>query len=493
MTAFEEQWAHLPAYLGGHLRLTFAALIAGVAFSVPLGLLVARVNVLRAPVLGAVAAIQTVPGLALLAFMVLVFGFIGFLPAILALTLYSMLPIVRNTVTGLNGADLRVVEAARGMGMTSTQILLKVQLPLAVPVIVAGIRTAAVWTVGLATLATPVGAVSLGNYIFSGLQTMNQSALLMGTAAAAALALALDGIIGLLEFAANRGAWKPATAALAVAIALGAALLYPRGGNDTINIGAKPFTEQYILARVIERRLEESGVDVTTRENLGSTVAFEALAGNTIDCYVDYTSTIWFNYMKRTDNPGRDAILAQTKEWLSEERGVTLLGALGFENAYAFAMRDEHAAELGIERVSDLVAVAPKLRLGSDYEFFERPEWRNVRDTYGLRFEALQSFDPTLMYPAVAAEQVDVITAFTTDGRILEYNLRILDDDKGAFPPYDAVLLLSPAAAQDRQFVDALTPLVDAIDNETMRGANKRVDVDGATVSETAADIAVTD
>jgi ABC-type proline/glycine betaine transport system permease subunit len=165
-----EQLALLPAYLTGHLQLTLAALLIAIATSLPLGILAVRTPRLEQPLLAIAAVIQTIPSLALLAVTVpllaaLQLRSIGFLPALIGLTLYGLLPILRNTVTGIAGVDPALKEAARGVGMTAGQQLRRVELPLAMPVIVAGIRTATVWTVGTATLSTPVGAPSLGNFI----------------------------------------------------------------------------------------------------------------------------------------------------------------------------------------------------------------------------------------------------------------------------------------------------------------------------------------
>ena len=200
-TALADQLRLLPEYLGHHLTLTLVALSSGIALCLPLAILVTRVKSLQWPVLTVASVAQTIPGLALLALMVPLLGQIGFLPAFIALLLYSMLPILRNTVTGILGVAPDVLEAAEGLGMTSGQRLFRVELPLAAPVIIAGIRTATVWVVGSATLSTPVGATSLGNYIFSGLQTQNSAAVLVGCAAAAALAMVLDQLIRLGELA----------------------------------------------------------------------------------------------------------------------------------------------------------------------------------------------------------------------------------------------------------------------------------------------------
>jgi len=488
-----QQLALLPGYLGAHLLLSVTALAIGIALCLPLAFAVARIDYLRAPVLMAASAIQTVPGLALLALMVPLLGRIGFVPALIALVLYSVLPVLRNTVTGIRDVDPDLIEAGVGLGMTPNQLLFKVQLPLALPVIVAGVRTATVWVVGIATLSTPVGATSLGNYIFSGLQTQNYTSVLVGCVAAAALALVLDRLIRLMEIAASRRdrrlAGGTALATLAV-LALGLWPVWFGTAGDArprVVIGTKTFTEQYVLARLIANELQAAGFRAQTLDSLGSTVVFDALAAGRIDCYVDYTGTIWANHMRRTDNPGRAAVQNAVAEWLEAEHGIELFAPLGFENAYALAMTAERAEALGIRTIDDLAAHAPELALGGDYEFFSRPEWRDLRARYALEFRALVTMDSTLMYAAVAAGEVDVITAFSTDGRIPAFELALLEDPRGALPPYDAVLLLGPEV---RRRLPGLPPALErvrgAIDADAMRAANRHVDLDGGTVAEAA-------
>jgi len=402
--------------------------------------------------------------------------------------------VLRNTVTGIEQVERDYVEAGRGLGMTPNQLLWRVQLPLAFPVIVAGIRTAAVWVVGLATLSTPVGATSLGNYIFSGLQTQNYAAVLVGCTAAAALALTLDRLIRLLEIALARRNRALLRGTMALTAALLLAGLWPvlqsavvDDGRDRVVIGTKTFTEQYILGQLIANELEALGFATEMRSSLGSTVAFDALAASRIDVYVDYTGTIWANYMRRDDNPGREAIRREVERWLAAEHGIELAAALGFENAYALAMTRARAEAGGLRTIGDLVPRAPSMRMGGDYEFFSRPEWAGLSDRYGLQFADLVTMDSTLMYSAVAAGQVDVITAFSTDGRIPAFDLALLEDTRGALPPYDAVLLLAPGAeARAPGLRRALGVLEYAIDAEAMRAANRHVDLDGGSIAEAA-------
>ncbi|USQ98527.1 glycine betaine ABC transporter substrate-binding protein [Caulobacter sp. RL271] len=225
-------------------------------------------------------------------------------------------------------------------------------------------------------------------------------------------------------------------------------------------------------------RLEAEGASVQRRVNLGSAVAYRALAAGEIDAYVDYSGTLWANVLNRTDNPGRAAVLDGLRTELKARDGVVLLAPLGFENAYALAMRRDRAEQLGIKTLADLATKAPDLTMGGDLEFFSRPEWAAVVEAYGLRFRAKRQFQPTFMYRALESGEADVISAFSSDGRIAADDLVLLGDPRGALPPYDAVILISPKRAGDRRLLDALTPLGGSIDVKAMQAANYAVDRD---------------
>ncbi len=476
----------LPDYLGGHLLLSLAALAVGLAFSLPVGIGASRRPRLAELTLGTAGVIQTVPSLALLALMVLLLGgLIGFLPAFIALTLYSILPILANTIIAIRGVDPALTEAARGLGMSDRQMLFRVQLPLAAPVIIAGIRTATVLVVGTATLVTPVGGTSLGNYIFGGLESLNHLATVFGCVVAAVLAVYLDQVIRLLEVAARRRsralAWVGALGLLLV-LSGGlyrpvARLLSPEENRSVIASG--PFTEQHILGEVLALNLEPAGFRPDRRPGMSEGIQFEALRHGQIDCMVNYSGNVWALVMKRTDFADRQTTLREISRYLREHYHALCLGSLGFENAYAFAMPRGRAEALGIRSVADLARWDKPLKIGGDNQFFIRSEWRQVKEAYGLKESALQTvaMDPTLMYGAVADGQVDVIVAYTSDGRIKAYDLVILDDPQHAFPPYDAVLLVSEKAAAKPGLLAALRPLVETIDVDAMREANYAVDV----------------
>ena len=487
--------ALLADYTAQHVLLSAAALGLGVAISLPLAVLASRHRRLRVAVLAVASLVQTIPGLALLAlFYPLLLGLsgltlklfgtgvpaLGFLPSVLALTVYSMLPILRNGVTGLLGVDAAYLEAADGVGMTARQKLLRVELPLAAPVIMAGIRTAAVWTIGMATLSTTVGQTSLGNFIFSGLQTENWISVLLGCAAVVALALVVDWALGLIEAAAvGRRTTAMVTGLAVLAVGIAAAAM-PVGGlhGRAYVIGAKNFSEQFILAELMADRLKATGERVELKQGLGSAVIFRALAGGDIDAYVDYSGTLWTNVLRRSDLLPREALLDALTAALRERYGVTLLGALGFENAYALAMRPARATEARIATIAELAPQTPHLKLGSDLEFLGRPEWTALKQAYRLSFAEEKSYNPTFMYRAIVDGSVDVISAFSSDGRIAADNLVVLPDVKRAIPAYDAVILISPRRRNDERLREALAPLIGAIPVERMRQANYMLDRD---------------
>lgn len=488
-----EALTRLPALLAAHVLLSAAALLLALAISLPLAVIAARRPAVARIALATASLIQTIPALALLAlFYPILLGLsaligtripaLGFLPSLLALTLYALLPILRNAVTGLTGLDPAVIEAADGVGMTPAQKLRLVEAPLAAPVVMAGIRTAAVWTIGAATLSTTVGQPGLGDLIFAGLQTQDWTLVLIGCLASAALALIADALLGLIALGLAKrrrlAVWTGLVLLAGGIIAAALPRLLPAPARDTVVIGAKNFSEQYILARLIGERLNAAGYAVEYREGLGSAVIFRALAAGDIDVYVDYSGTLWTNEMKRGDAPERGAMIAAIGDWTRRDHGVALVGPLGFENAYALAMRGADAKRLGLRTIDDLARASPNMTLGADLEFLDRPEWAMLRNAYPLRFAAQRAYSPTFMFRALASGQADVISAFSSDGRIAAMKLAVLADPKGAIPGYDALLLAAPQRAGDARFLAAIRPLVNAIPVETMREANYRVDRD---------------
>lgn len=506
-----ELLASLPELTLAHLRLSLTALALGIAISLPLGVWAHRQSKLRGLLLGGVGILQTIPSLALLAFMVpaigalapfieSVFGVrpssIGEGPALAALTVYGLLPVLQNTVAGLAGVDPASVEAARGVGMTDRQRLLQVELPLALPVIVAGVRTSAVWTVGTAVLATPIGAASLGSFIFVGLQTRNHASIAVGCAASALLALALDGWIRGFQSALERRARTTMRimAVVSFAVWLGVLLpaVWPAGSSQgpRVRVGAKAFTEGYVFAEIFGARLAEAGFEVEQIGSLGSTVIFDAIVSGDVDVYLDFSGTILANVMHEEVEPGgRDQVLERIRSWLAETHDIRIAAVLGYENRYAFALRRVDAERLRLRTLTELAGREEGLSLVASYEFFDRPEWASVQAAYAFEFAERTLMEQALAYDAVHSGARDVVVAYSTDARIVSFDLAVLEDDQGAIPPYEAIVLVQGAFADEHpEVMKALAPLDGAFDEPTVRELNRVVDQEGKPPAQAARD-----
>ena len=256
--------------------------------------------------------------------------------------------------------------------------------------------------------------------------------------------------------------------------------------GQVIRIGAKGFTEQFILVEVLRERIQKAGGTPEILTNMGSTIVFDALAKDSIDIYIDYTGTLWSTVLKEPDSINRISMRAAVAGRLLNEFGIVLVGSLGFENTYALVTKRKTVARYGLTQIGDITPVAKDLRIGGDPEFFGRPEWQRVRELYSLGDITEVGMDSTFMYQAVADGQVDVAAGFSTDGRIDAFDLAVLNDPKQAFPPYDAVILLSPRAAKNKNLVHAIEPLLNRIPVTAMRTANRLVDEGGETPKEAA-------
>jgi osmoprotectant transport system permease protein len=298
---------------------------------------------------------------------------------------------------------------------------------------------------------------------------------LFGCLAAAVLALAVDQLLALIESGIRaRSRLRVTLGGIGIA-ALVAATLVPAMARSPSSyiVGAKTFAEQYVLSALIAQRLRAAGLSASSREGLGSNVIFEALASNDIDVYVDYSGTLWANQFHHTDIKLREVLLDELKATLARQK-ITLLGELGFENAYALVMPRKRAEQLGIRSITDLASHARGMSMAADYEFFSRQEWAGLQNAYGLTFRAQRQMQPDFMYAAVASGEVDVIAGYTSDGLIAKYDLMVLDDPRHAIPPYDAIVLLAPKRADDAALKAALAPLLGSIDISAMREANLR-------------------
>jgi len=490
-----EFWASHRAEFGAllvqHLFLVGVSTGVAVALGVPLGILAARRPRLGAPVVWLVNAAQTIPSLAMFGFLLPLplIGGLGARVAITVLIVYALLPIVRTTIAGIRSVDPALVEAGTALGMTPRQLLRQVQLPLALPSIVAGIRVAAVIGVGTATIAAAVGAGGLGEYIFRGLSMVDPTVILAGAIPSAVLALTLDGGLTLAERAARarlsggsrRGPWISRLAVAAVLVAGVSMAVVNLGSETPIRVGSKNFTEQVILGELLAQTLEARGVRVERRLNLGGTfICDRAIRGGDIDVYVEYTGTAHTAIFRQPpDTDSRRVFDAVRRRYA--EAGLTVLDPLGFENTFAILVRGADAERLNLKTIADAAAHSAAWQAGFGYEFLQRADgYPGLAAVYGLAFRAPpRAMDLSLIYRALADGQVDLVAGDATSGLIDGYELVMLEDNLRYFPPYDAVAIARSATLLAHPAVrDGLAALSGQVSVSDMREMNRAVDSD---------------
>ena len=445
-----------------HLWMSLAAVLLAILLGVPVAILLTRHKKLSGPVLGIASLIQTIPSLALLGFMIPLLG-IGWGPAVVALFLYALLPIIRNTYTGIENVDSAIIEAGRGMGLTGRQILYMVELPLAIPVVMAGIRTSTVINVGVATLCALVGAGGLGQLIFRGISMINSNMILAGAVPAALLALSLDYILGLCEHALSPEGLKGkqkfskksivATGLIFIILTgIGYFLMRPaevqlgRESKGKIVIGSKRFTEQYILGEMLSLMIENrTDIDVDRELGLGGVYILQSgMTTGDIDIYVEYTGTGYIVVLEKETSSDADEIYRVVKEEYKKKFNTRWLNPIGFNNTYAMIVTRDYAEKHDLKCISDLEKVKDDILAGFDNEFLVRRDgYGKLVETYGFQFKKQpKEMDPGLMYMAIKEGEVDAICGYVTDGRIPAFDLVCLEDDKHFFPPYYAVPLV---------------------------------------------------
>jgi osmoprotectant transport system permease protein len=469
-----------------HIALVLVSTTAAVAVGVPLGIVAARKPRVGGPLAALASVVQTIPSLALFGFLLPLplVGGIGARTALVALTLYALLPVIRTTAAGLRSIDAAILEAADAMGMTPMQRLWQVELPLAFPSIIAGIRVSAVVGVGTVTIAAAIGAGGLGEYIYRGLSMVDATVILAGAIPVAALALSIDGLL----YAAAR--WRmsrrrrgrkvaPAAAAIAALAGIGlAATAY--SADERIVVGSKNFTEQVILGELMAQAIERyAGLPVDRRLNLGGTfICDRALQTGDIDLYVEYSGTALTAVFKRPVQRDPAAVREDIRVRYADT-GRTMLSPLGFNNTFAILVRGADARARGLSRLSQLGGYAPTWRAGFGYEFLEREDgYRGLASTYGLQFSGVpRVMDLTLIYRALAQGEVDVIAGDATAGLIDALGLAALEDDRQYFPPYEAVPIVhAPTLLRYPQIASALSRVSGRVSSAEMRRMNYAVD-----------------
>ncbi len=482
-----------------HIFLVFISTGLAIGIGLPLGILLTRIKSLQTPILGFANIMQTVPSLALFGLLIPIplIGGIGARTAIIALAVYALLPVIRNTVTGIVGIDPKLREAAMAMGMTGWQRLRLVEIPLAMPVILTGIRVAVVISVGVATVAAAVGAGGLGTYIFRGLRQNDNNLLIAGALASAVLALICDFALGQFEksyvLAESRAATRRRFIAIGLAGVLAAVvgigflsdfksdISDPAGegterGINKIVVGSKDFTESIILAEILSQTLEKEGVTVTRQFELGGNLAHDGLLSQQIDVYPEYTGTAYTAILKHSPITDPQVVYDQTKAEYAAKFNLDVGPTLGFSNDFAILVRGDVARENSLKTISDAAPLAKNWQAGFGQDFMSRADgYPGFVKAYGFIFARQpREMDLALTYRALSSGELDIIAGNSTDGLITALDLYQLEDDRSYFPPYQAVYISRQAV---NVILDKATrALANSISTEEMRNMNYEVD-----------------
>ncbi|HVS20553.1 MAG TPA: glycine betaine ABC transporter substrate-binding protein [Pyrinomonadaceae bacterium] len=492
-------WSDILAHIAQHAWLVFISTAIAIVIALPVGILITRRKRLRGPLLGIANVMQTIPSLALFGFLIPLpfIGGIGPRTAIVALVFYALLPIIRNTVTGILGVDRNVREAAVAMGMTDRQVLFQVELPLAMSVILTGVRVAVVITIGVAIIAAEVSAGGLGEYIFRGLRNDDTHLLLAGAVPSALMALLADFGFSVIEkrfdTSTNRAtksnqnlrriAW--ATVALGIVLMGYTAWRGMRSRSNSsashghVTVGSKDFTESILLAEIVAQMLEAKNIQVDRVFDLGGNLAHNAIVAGQIDLYPEYTGTSFAAILHHQPISDPRAVYDQVKREYAQQFNVEVSPPLGFENTYAILVRGEDARRLNLKTISAAAAYASQWRVGFGQDFMSRADgYAGFSRAYGLQFaESPHEMALDLSYTALASHKVDLIAGNSTDGRIAALDLVQLEDDRRYFPPYEAVLLArKDASGRVPALREVLQKLAGAISTEEMCKLNYQVD-----------------
>ncbi|MEG0051186.1 MAG: glycine betaine ABC transporter substrate-binding protein [Terrisporobacter sp.] len=498
-----DQRVQITSLLIQHIQLTVVAIVVSIMIGIPLGILVSKKENFRKYIIGIINVFQAIPSMALLGLLVPILG-IGSKPAIMMVVLYSLLPIVKNTTTGILGIDKNIIESATGIGLTQKQILYKIQLPLALPIIMAGIRISAVTAVGLMTLAAFIGAGGLGYLVFSGVQTVNNTMILAGAIPACILALFVDYLFSRIEKTAmskyssvktSSDKKKSKNTGLKICAAvITVAILFTTVGQifnkkETIVVGSKDFTENIILGNIYADLIEEyTDYNVERKLNMGTSVVWNSITSGDVDVCVDYTGTILMNIMKEEAKGDKDEVYNHVKETMSKEYKLKLLAPVGFNNTYTLAMDSQVAKKYNINTYTDLTKYSSDLVFSPTMQFQNREDGLpGIQKCYGMEFKEVKGMDGSLRYQALERGDAQVIDAFSTDGLLKKFDLKVLEDDKLFFPPYYAVPLVREDTLEKYPDLEAvLNKLKGQISEEEMINLNYQVDEQGKTAEEVA-------
>ncbi|MFA1820796.1 ABC transporter permease/substrate-binding protein [Virgibacillus oceani] len=491
ISVFQNRQDMLLEKIWEHLQISLISLLIAMFIAVPLGLLLTRYHRTAEPIIGLSAIMQTIPSLAVLAFLIPFLG-IGTTPAIIALTLYGLLPILRNVYTGINEVDPALKEAATGMGMSSFRRLTKVELPIATPVIMAGIRTSMVLIVGTTTIAALIGAGGLGEIILLGLDRgADINLIILGAIPAALLAIALDFILRGFEHVSKKFGVKSFVAMLVIVFLVVFTPLFINSDRADLVIGGKLGAEPNILINMYQLLIEEeTDLTVELEPGLGKTAfVFSALEEGSIDVFPEFTGTAIVTHMEdEADSNEAEAVYEQARDGMNDMYDMALLQPMAFNNTYTVATTQEFADTHNLEEIGDLQQIEDETVAGFTLEFNDRYDgYVGMQDIYNLDIAEVRTMEPGIRQGAIENSEVDIIDAYATESYMIELELVTLDDPENLFPPYQgAPLLKNETLDEYPELEQILNQLSGRITDEEMREMNYQVDYEDASANDVA-------
>ncbi|MFS9179248.1 ABC transporter permease/substrate-binding protein [Streptococcus australis] len=495
LATFQERFGDWLTALGQHLQLSLLTLLLAIFLAVPLAVYLSTRKSASNWVLQVAGIFQTIPSMALLGLFIPIMG-IGTLPALTALVIYAIFPILQNTITGLQGIDPSLEEAGVAFGMTKWERLKKFEIPLAMPVIMSGIRTAAVMIIGTATLAALIGAGGLGSFILLGIDRNNASLILIGALSSAFLAIAFNLLLKWMEKAKLRTIF----AAFAVMVlGLGASYtpsLLPKPEKENLVIAGKLGPEPEILANMYKILIEENtDMTVTVKPNFGKTTfLYEALKKGDIAIYPEFTGTVTESLLKPAPQVGHDpeTVYQAARDGIKQQDELALLKPMAYQNTYAVAVPRKIAQEYGLKTISDLKKVEGQLKAGFTLEFNDREDGnKGLQKVYGLNLQ-VSTMEPALRYQAIQSGDIQITDAYSTDAELARYDLVVLEDDKQLFPPYQGAPLMKTALLEKHPELEAvLNKLAGKITADQMSQMNYQVGVEGKSANQVARDFLI--
>lgn len=479
-----------------HLEISLLAIVIAILFGGTVGILISEFQKTAKLTLGVINFLYTIPSISMLGFLI-PFSGIGNATAVIALTVYALLPMVRNTHTGMTNVDPAILEAAKGMGSTRMQILFKIKLPLAMPVILSGIRNMVTMTIALAGIASFIGAGGLGVVIYRGITTNNTAMTTVGSLLIALLALGTDFLLGFIEKRMGRRSVKAkkanrimAIAALLVCLCVIVGILLPVYKQDTMHIATKPMTEQYVLGEMLDLLIEQDtdlNVELTQGVGGGTSNIQPAMESGEFDIYPEYTGTGWNMVLKKEGLYTEDLFETMQDEY-KNSLNMQWVGMYGFNNTYGLVVRREIAEKYNIRTYSDLKSVSNQLIFGAEYDFFERQDgYDALCDTYGFTFKRTMDMDIGLKYQAINQGKIDVMVIFTTDGQLSVSDVTVLKDDENFYPSYlCGNVIRSEILDKHPELMEIFNKLTDVISDEDMAKMNYAVESEGKGTREVA-------